>query len=767
MTQDMDMDKSNPLEPEASLKAPLSVGGVEREAHPQDTIFPLDSATTKAEKIERHGNHEEGFQESAAKRIKIDNPSPREVLSDSTTKSERRKGVAPIKPEFLVYPLGTDRDRGAAIQDDDAAEGAAHGPSQRDSAGRGKRKERSKGQNTGRSFGSSRDEKGLCASRMTQPEFSPDECPYGDRCRFEHDLRKYLKGWKRADLTTFEGVCPIWQTRGRCSVGWKCRFVGSHMEEKVTEDGRSELVLTAKPDLDALSATDDTTTSIGTLNEVPTQAKIDLMKRKLETPKADAYTKWLDAQTQHRDGQQSNPSKREHAEASGDDNEAKAYVFRQEKEDERARYVSPPFLPSEKRRIYFGPETPVLAPLTTQGNLPFRRLCVSLGAQLTYSEMAMSLPLIQGQKSEWALMRAHESETIPPTFDPSIGIVNTYDNNRDLKFGAQISANKPWQALKASEILTRLCPHLRVIDLNCGCPIDLVYRTGAGSALLDSQGKLEKIVRGMNAVSDEVPVTVKIRMGTKDSKPNALKLVDRLVYGGYEADDYGGGGSGAAAITLHGRSRQQRYTKSADWSYIADCAALIKRFNENGDDLADTVREPDPRTQPAGGKVYFIGNGDCYSHIDYQQHIEEAKVDSVMVARGALIKPWVFEEIEKGQYLDKSAGERLALVERFVRNGLECWGSDEMGVGTTRRFLLEWLSFAYRYVPLGILEHLPPNLQDRPPAWRGRNDLETLLGSDNYKDWIKISEMFLGPAHKDFKFEPKHKSNSYEIEAEG
>ena len=99
---------------------------------------------------------------------------------------------------------------------------------------------------------------------------------------------------------------------------------------------------------------------------------------------------------------------------------------------------------------------------------------------------------------------------------------------------------------------------------------------------------------------------------------------------------------------------------------------------------------------------------------------------------------WIFEEIQQGQYIDKSATERLALVEQYARYGLETWGSDEMGVGITRRFLLEWLSFAYRYIPVGILEHLPPSLQDRPPAWRGRNDLETLLGSDNFKDWIKI-----------------------------
>ncbi|KAL9027455.1 MAG: hypothetical protein Q9196_004022 [Gyalolechia fulgens] len=771
MTQETNIDSSNPLEPLTSLKAPTGVQDVEREAHPQNTIFALDSAVTKAEKIERHGGDDGEYQESPPKRIKVDPSSTEEVGSDSVTKSERRKGVAPIKPEFLVYPPGADRDRSAAIHDDDAAEGAAHQPSQRDSSGRGKRKEKSRGQNLGRSFGSSRDEVGLCASRMAKPECSPDECPYGDKCRFEHDLRKYLRDWKRADLTTFGGICPIWQTRGRCSVGWKCRFVGSHMEERVTDDGKKELVLTVKPDRDGLLATEDATTSIGTLNEISTQAKNDLMKRKLETPKADAYTTWLDSQVQKPGEQRDRLSHRKGVEPSNDGDVrlggADADDYRQVKEDERARYISPPFLPSEKRKIYFGPETPVLAPLTTQGNLPFRRLCVGLGAQLTYSEMAMSLPLIQGQKSEWALMRAHETEATPPAFSSQAGAVTAYDNNRDLKFGAQISANKPWQALKTAEILTKLCPHLRLIDLNCGCPIDLVYRTGAGSALLDSQSKLEKMIRGMNAVSGEVPVTVKIRMGTANNKPNALKLVERLVYGGPDVDMYGGGGSGAAAITLHGRSRQQRYTKSADWSYIADCAALIKRFNEQGDTLADTAREPDPRTQPAGGKVYFIGNGDCYSHVDYRRHLEEAKVDSVMVARGALIKPWIFEEIEKGQYIDKSATERLALVEQFVRYGLECWGSDEMGVGTTRRFLLEWLSFAYRYVPVGILEHLPPNLQDRPPAWRGRNELETLLGSDHYKDWIKISEMFLGPAHKDFRFEPKHKSNSYEIEAEG
>lgn len=482
------------------------------------------------------------------------------------------------------------------------------------------------------------------------------------------------------------------------------------------------MVLIDDPDRTPSSTEDDDENRKGVVNVIGTKEKLDLARKRFTTKKADEYSSWLDKDSKDMDKIY----------------QAKKDATEEEKQEKRAGFIDPPFLPSEKRRIYFGAETPVLAPLTTQGNLPFRRMCVEFGAQLTYSEMAMTLPMIQGQKGEWALLKAHESEISPPQYSPK-SIVQGYDNSKDLKFGTQISANKPWQAIKGTEILSRLVPHLRVIDLNCGCPIELVYRSGGGSALLDAPSKLEKMIRGMNAVSGEIPVTAKIRMGTRDNKPTALKTIERLALGGYESRDRLGA-PGCAAITLHGRSRQQRYTKSADWSYIAECAALIKSYNEKNDEVTDTIREPDARTQAntPGGKPYFIGNGDCYSHVDYLDHIQNAGVDAVMVARGALIKPWIFEEIEKGQYIDKSATERLGYVEKFVRYGLEAWGSDEVGVGQTRRFLLEWLSFAHRYVPVGILDHLPPSLQDRAPFYRGRDDLETLLASDNYLDWLKI-----------------------------
>jgi len=92
----------------------------------------------------------------------------------------------------------------------------------------------------------------------------------------------------------------------------------------------------------------------------------------------------------------------------------------------------------------------------------------------------------------------------------------------------------------------------------------------------------------MNYVSGEVPISVKIRMGTKDGQPTAEKLIKRLVLGGYEAMESGKGTAGVAAITLHGRSKQQRYTRSADWSYIAECASLIKQLKRERSVQTDT-----------------------------------------------------------------------------------------------------------------------------------------------------------------------------------
>jgi tRNA-dihydrouridine synthase 3 len=686
------------------------------------------------------------------------------------------------------------------VVDDDAAESAKHTGDRNDKRGPKDRKNR-RGQNKNRQNIAWSEEVHLCNSRNLHDEFSPSECSFGDKCRLEHDLRRYLDKGRGIDLTTFSGNCPVWEIHKFCPAGWRCRFVKSHSKEIEREDGRKELVLIDGRDQD--SRRQDSFF----YNVLSPKSRDELSHRKFSFEKSDQYTQWLNTtlsdeifrrnnnrKLESSNGVGSEPAqssaKEEVIQTNGSTDEIKPPTVSEQsngsycgapapngatykaeehkvegKQDSQASYVEPPFLPSEKRRIYYGPETPVLAPLTTQGNLPFRRLCVDLGAQATFSEMAMGMPLIGGQRGEWALMRAHESEIQPPRVNPdSVTLPADYDNSKDLKYGVQIAANKPWLALKATQVVAEFCPKVRAIDLNCGCPIDMVFKTGAGSALLDQHAKLEKMLRGMNALSGEIPITAKIRMGTKDNNPNADSVVKRLMLGSNDSRDLGLGSCGVAAITLHGRSRQQRYTRSADWEYIADVAALIKRLNEESAAQQDTTLEVDDRYKPNGGQVYFLGNGDCFSYNDYWDGIAASKVDSVMIGRAALIKPWIFEEIAVQQHLDKSASERLAYIEKFVRYGLDTWGSDETGVNTTRRFLLEWLSFTCRYVPAGILEHLPAKMNERPERFRGRNDQETLLASQDSRDWVLISEMFLGRPNAGYKFVPKHKSNSYEAE---
>lgn len=189
-------------------------------------------------------------------------------------------------------------------------------------------------------------------------------------------------------------------------------------------------------------------------------------------------------------------------------------------------------------------------------------------------------------------------------------------------------------------------------------------------------------------------------------------------------------------VTLHGRSREQRYTKLANWDYIGDVVKAVA---------------PKP----------MFGNGDVFNFEDYNEFRAKSGVAGCMIARGALIKPWVFKEIKDQKHYDISAQERLDIIRDYVNYGLEHWGSDDKGVETTRRFLLEWLSFLHRYVPHGILEKPPQRMNERIPKFFGRDDLETLLSSPKGADWVKITEMFLGKVPDTFAFEPKHKAHGY------
>jgi len=315
--------------------------------------------------------------------------------------------------------------------------------------------------------------------------------------------------------------------------------------------------------------------------------------------------------------------------------------------------------------------------------------------------MAMATNLLNGQASEFALLKRHESEDL---------------------FGIQIAGSYADTMTKACQVINE---YMKVdfVDINCGCPIDLVFNKGGGCALMTRTDHFQRIVRSLSTVLD-CEVTAKIRTGMKEDLPIAHEIIPEIK------------SWGASMITLHGRSRQQRYSKLANWEYINKCAEVC-----------------DP--------IPLFGGGDILSFQDYNEHMENTKVAGCMLARGALYKPWIFTEIKEQRDWDISASERFEMLKKYANYGLEHWGSDTQGVEATRRFLLEWLSFLYRYIPVGLLEVRPQRINLRPPFFFGRNDLETLMASPNSSDWIKLSEMLLGPVPDGFQFTPKHRANAY------
>lgn len=291
-------------------------------------------------------------------------------------------------------------------------------------------------------------------------------------------------------------------------------------------------------------------------------------------------------------------------------------------------------------------------------------------------------------------------------------------------FGIQLTGAKKETLCKAVELVKNYC-EVDFIDLNCGCPIDLICHQGMGSALLERKSRLIDIVKSMTVLSGEIPITVKIRTGLQEGK----------LVGEFIASNLGLNSKSVNALTIHGRTRVQRYTKEADWSYI---------------DIVSKVAEP--------LALQTIGNGDIFTYQDYQRLSSSAT--AVMIGRGALVKPWIFTEIKESRDWDISSTERFDLMKSYAKYAIEYFGSDKIGLSKSRKFFLEWHSFAHRYVPIGIMEDpSKAKLNQRVSRFYGRNELEALMGSPLIDNWMQLAERVFGfPAASDFEFNPRHKS---------
>ncbi|KAG1380928.1 hypothetical protein G6F60_005923 [Rhizopus arrhizus] len=605
--------------------------------------------------------------------------------------AEQRSGEALIKPEYRKERWFNDSEVTETAANDDEAEGGA--------TFENKKQKNARGANKGQR-GKKRIEDSI---RICKHVAVDESCPIIEKCRFSHDLEAYLAA-KPADIGT---RCVQFDLFGKCPYGYKCRYLGAHIDEN-----KKLIVNEAKI----------AEKNVYTTNGISHKTQVALNRSRYEFPRTEAYMTIVKEQIEDEQAMKdANTAKRKlAAEAATKEAVKKQKAEEEESEDEffdapseftnvtiepvETKKEEKPIGPIDlkyKKIIDFRDKT-YLAPLTTVGNLPFRRICKEYGVDITCGEMALAFNLLQGQQSEWALTKRHKSEDI---------------------FGIQICGSKVEQVTKACEVLNNEVD-VDFIDLNMGCPIDLVFKQGAGSALLDARGRMFKILKGMQTVTD-IPITAKFRMGIKDNMPVADRVVPKLEE------------LGIALGSLHGRSRAQRYTKKADWEYIGAMKNLTS-------------------------SMPLYGNGDIMSFDDYNTCKKISGVDGVMIGRGALIKPWIFDEIKNQRDYDISANERFDMLKRFCDYGLEHWGSDSQGVNITRRFLCEWQSFLYRYVPVGILEKPPQRMNERPPPFQGRNDLETLMASPLASDWVKLSELILGPAPEDFKFVPKHKANSFE-----
>ncbi|KAG8443172.1 hypothetical protein GDO86_011832 [Hymenochirus boettgeri] len=554
-------------------------------------------------------------------------------------------------------------------------------------------KKRARGQNKSRPHmkHSQFEENKLCPS-ITQECTS--KCFFGENCKFLHDVSKYFSA-KPEDISPH---CYLYDTFGRCMYGVTCRFAKSHLGENFKNLVNEERMKQWEG-------------KVLVKNNLDKDLKQQLRKKKVVFEKADEYLKIMNKSG---NSKMKNPGSL----GTGPSDMSKCQDDNIVKQDGPVQVTADSTMgcsaltigvvtdedivklrPSEKKTIDFRNKL-YLAPLTTCGNLPFRRICKQYGADITCGEMAMCTNLLQGHPSEWALLKRHHTEDI---------------------FGVQLEGAFPDTLTKCAELLNRTID-VDFVDINVGCPIDLVYKKGGGCGLMTRMNKFEQIVKGMNYVLD-VPLTVKIRTGVQEKANIAHKIIPNL-------RDWG-----VSLVTIHGRSREQRYTKLADWEYIEQCAKIA---------------DPLP----------LFGNGDILSYEDANRALQTG-VSGIMLARGALVKPWLFTEIKEQRHWDISSAERFDILKDFTNYGLEHWGSDSQGVEKTRRFLLEWLSFLCRYIPVGLLEHVPQKINERPPYYMGRDYLETLMASQNVTDWIKMSEMLLGPVPPNFTFLPKHKANSY------
>lgn len=294
----------------------------------------------------------------------------------------------------------------------------------------------------------------------------------------------------------------------------------------------------------------------------------------------------------------------------------------------------------------------VLAPMAGYTDAAFRSICKEQGAGACYTEVTSAEGIRRDSQKTFQFLKVSELD------HPIAGHI----------FGKTVEA-----MVEASRYIEKLgC--FDWIDLNCGCPVRKVVKRGAGAALMKDPQEIGEIVRAVKAAVS-LPVTVKTRIGFSPAFPDHLTIA-KIV------ED-----AGADMIAVHGRLACNFHKGDADWEKLGEIKQALQ--------------------------IPVIGNGGVFEPEDALEMVRVSGVDGVMVGRGAVGNPWLFDQIKTGKKVTPSLAQRRAVIEAHLRRLVELTGATAEG---RRR------KAKYEPVQAACL-HFRPHLAQYLKGLRGRRSL--------------------------------------------